>query len=284
MPRLRTQLKPATIFLAMVVTASILEGCGRKVGSLATFSGGVLGGAEYYQGTEGLNGNELKSRLHMIIRDAMRLNYNQTINELQFTDQDDLHPDRVIMIYSGKSLAAAGDGTASDWNREHIWAKVRGFPHADMIPYTDLHHLRACEVTVNSTRSSMDFGEVAAGREVTDAPGVRYDSDLGIFEPRDEVKGDIARVMFYMDVRYQGDRAKEPDLRLVEHLPAHIRNGVDADGHGYFANLSTLIRWHEQDPVDDRERRRNERVWQVQGNRNPFVDHPEFVREVFPAP
>jgi len=283
MPSSSFQTKALTTFLAITVATWALIGCGRTAGGLTWLNGSTVAATQYYQGTEGLTGYELKARLHLIIRAALRLNYNQTLIKLQFTDQDDDHPDRVSMIYSGRSIAAVSDGADSRWNREHIWAKVRGFPHADMIPYTDLHHLRACEITVNSTRGSMDFGEVSAGRAVPEAPGVRYDADLGIFEPSDEVKGDIARVLFYMDVRYQGGSAREPDLRLVEHLPANIRHGVDVDGNGYFANLSTLIKWHERDPVDERESRRNDRVWQVQGNRNPFIDHPEFARAVFAA-
>ena len=127
----------------------------------------------------------------------------------------------------------------------------------------------------------MDFGRVPNGKPLAEAPGTRYDPTLNIFEPRDAIKGDIARILFYMDVRYEGDQTKEPDLRLVEALPRDLRRGVDRNGNGYFSNISTLLKWHEQDPVDEMERRRQDRVFEIQGNRNPFIDHPEWVGPVF---
>ena len=91
-------------------------------------------------------------------------------------------------------------------------------------------------------------------------PGANADS----FEPRDAVKGDIARMLFYMDVRYAGADGV-PDLALVDE---------DSDSGPLLGHLCTLLSWHQADPVDDLERRRHGRIAETQGNRNPFIDRP----------
>ena len=88
-------------------------------------------------------------------------------------------------------------------------------------------------------------------------------------EPADAVKGDIARILFYMDIRYEGGE-DEPNLAVTEVL----NNVADVPNIG---KLSTLLDWHLQDPVDDFEMSRNEVIYGIQGNRNPFIDHPEYV-------
>ena len=96
---------------------------------------------------------------------------------------------------------------------------------------------------------------------------------IDTFEPPDVAKGDVARAMFYMDVRYAGDTDGEPDLQLVDE--------VNTSGT-QLGKLSTLIHWHFQDPPDDFERQRNNLIYtNWQGNRNPFVDHPEWVLKVW---
>ena len=239
----------------------------------------------YYDSVTGLSGPTLKDGLHQIIRHSLRLNFNQIWTQLKYTDQDPAHPDKVIMVYTDRSLSntAVGDKESGliEWNREHVWAKARGFPRADMPAYSDLHHLRPCEASINRARGSMMFGDAAHGQELAEAPGAYIDVNHALFQPPNKVKGDIARVLFYMDVRYQGDVAKETDLRLVEKVPANSVHGVDANGNGYFGNVSTLMRWHIEDPVDDHERVRNERVFELQRNRNPFIDHPEFANLIY---
>ena len=113
---------------------------------------------------------------------------------------------------------------------------------------------------------------------------------VGVWETWDHRKGDIARAMFYMDVRYEGDDGSEPDLILVDDpvLIVSCQTG-DNEAVGYMGLLTTLLAWHEADPVDDKERTHNEVVDQYQHNRNPFVDHPEWVDLLFgdglaPAP
>ena len=95
------------------------------------------------------------------------------------------------------------------------------------------------------------------------------------WEPRDAVKGDVARMIFYMATRYEGDSG-EPDLEVVDYAPS-APNGEPV--HGV---LSALFQWHIEDPVDEWEENRNDIIYEdYQENRNPFIDHPEFVELIF---
>lgn len=235
---------------------------------------------DYYGSLSGLKGAPLKEALHQIIRQSERLNYNQVFFYLKTIDQDPSNAERTIMVYSQRSLPSSsvgGSDSDAGWNREHVWPSSRGFSRRDMPAHTDLHNLRPCEVSINRLHADLMFGAAPDGQEVAEAPGTRFDSE--VWEPNDAMKGDIARILFYMDVRYQGDSPKESDLRLVERLAS--LSGRDEAGNGYLANLSTLLRWHRDDPVDARERLRNERVYAIQKNRNPFVDHPEFAAAIY---
>ena len=168
------------------------------------------------------------------------------------------------------------------WNREHIWPKSHGFKDLESSsPYNDLHHLRAAEAYTNSTyHNDYDYGEITGSDYVEDEFGNKYNSSIGsgVYEPRDAVKGDIARMIMYMDVRYEGDSLSE-NINLI------IKSGASSPTNmtGYLGDLDTLISWHEQDPVDDLERQRNDRVYTIQGNRNPFIDHPEYANIIYGA-
>lgn len=95
-----------------------------------------------------------------------------------------------------------------------------------------------------------------------------------MFQPPASVRGDIARALFYMAVRYDGDAVQDPGTRDLE-----LSDSPDASW-GYMGVLSVLRAWHEADPVDDVERLRNGLVCGQQGNRNPFIDHPEWVADI----
>ncbi|MGH3467438.1 MAG: endonuclease I family protein, partial [Thermocrispum sp.] len=137
-------------------------------------------------------------------------------------------------------------------------------------PGTDLHHLRPEDVQVNSIRDNKDFD--AGGGEVDGAPGNYTDGDS--FEPRDAVKGDVARAILYMTVRYEGGDGFA-DLEPNDQ--------VDNGSAPYMGRLSVLKQWHEADPPDDAEMNRNSLVYeQFQHNRNPFIDHPEWAASIWP--
>lgn len=225
----------------------------------------------YYEGAEGKTGDSLKSTLHRIISGHTMLSYSEVWNALKETDEDPRNPNNVILLYTNESRSKnLNGGNVGDWNREHVWAKSHGDFGTSKGPGTDIHHLRPADVQVNSARGNMDFDN--GGTEYAKALGNYYDGDS--WEPRDDVKGDVARMLFYMAVRYEGDDGY-PDLELN-----------DKTGNGsapYHGKQSVLLEWNKQDPVDDRERKRNEIIYEkYQHNRNPFIDHPEWADEIWP--
>ncbi|MDY0063693.1 MAG: endonuclease [Bacilli bacterium] len=225
----------------------------------------------YYQNAEGLSGTALKTALHQIIRGHQSYSYDFAKTALKETDEDPNNTNNVILFYTGRSQAKSAFGSSgNDWNREHVWAKSHGDFGETKPMGTDLHHLRPTDASVNSKRSNLDFDD--GGTKVNDTYGAGstfcyVDGDS--FEPRDEVKGDVARIIFYMAVRYEGGISGEKDLEIND----RVNNGTNP----YMGKASTLLAWNEQDPVDDFERNRNEVIFDYQNNRNPFIDHPEFA-------
>jgi hypothetical protein len=139
-----------------------------------------------------------------------------------------------------------------------------------------VHHVRPVDLSVNSARNNKDFDWGGSLYTDGDGPTQCY-SDADSWEPRDAVKGDIARMLFYMAIRYEGEN-DEPDLELVDDVNTDVLN---EPGKGYHGKLSALLEWHKTDPVDSFEIRRNEVIYSYQKNRNPFIDHPEFADKIW---
>ncbi|MDO6610419.1 endonuclease [Shewanella sp. 1_MG-2023] len=209
-----------------------------------------------------------------------QLSYKQVWTALTYSDEDPSNSSNVIELYTGLSVSKQNNGgNTSDWNREHVWAKSHGFPSESQLGYTDAHHLRPTNVKVNSTRSNYDFNECSdTGTEVADAPGNYLDAGARCFEPRDAIKGDVARMIMYMDTRYQGNDSNMPDLIAVDRITTADEVSNNDPLHG---KLCTLYDWHQQDPVDAKDITRNDAIYQYQGNRNPYIDYPEWVQEVY---
>ncbi|UII27856.1 endonuclease [Fulvivirga maritima] len=225
----------------------------------------------YYDDTDGVYGEDLQQALHEIIRNHTRFSYEQVKDFIEVADADPANEGRIILFYSDRSELASNIGSSGDtWNREHIWAKSHGFPEESDTAYTDFHHLRPSDASVNSSRSNKDFNNVehTAGNEEGEAADTYTNDDY--WEPRDAIKGDVARMMFYMATRYN---SASLDLELVDRL--------SLSGRPEFGVLYTLLEWHEQDPVSQEEIDRNNIVFEWQGNRNPFVDHPEWVSSIW---
>ena len=225
---------------------------------------------DYYTAATGKSGDALKIALHNIIDDHTEISYANVWNALRVTDEDPNNPNNVILLYTGRSQGKYTNGSGiNDWNREHVWAKSHGDFGTSMGAGTDLHRLRPTDVSVNSTRSNLDFDN--GGKQHSEAIGNYYDSDS--WEPRDSVKGDVARMLFYMAVRYEGDSG-ELDLEL--------NNLVNNGSAPYHGKQSVLLQWHKMDPVDQFERKRNEIIYtDYQHNRNPFIDHPEWASAIW---
>ena len=236
------------------------------------------------------NAEELKNALSVIIaKDHKQLSYKQVWSTLTYADQDPADDKKVIEIYTGESISkydnqTSGSG-AGKWNREHVWAKSHGFPSDSQWGYTDAHHLRPSDPGINTARSNNDFGACSdTGEEVLFngvGTGNYLNKTTDCWEPRDEVKGDVARMIMYMDTRYQGtDTATTnmPDLIVVDRLTTTAE-----DSEPLIGTLCTLYAWNKLDAVDTYEQNRNNQVYKYQGNRNPFIDRPELVQEVYGA-
>lgn len=225
----------------------------------------------YYAASFNKWGADLKLALHNIIKGHTTYSYSKLWDILSDTDEDPANPNNVILLYTGWSESKSNHGGGvSNWNREHVWAKSHGDFGTSAPAGTDVHHIRPADVSVNSTRGNLDFDN--GGSLYTDGDGpteCRYDNDS--WEPRDAVKGDVARMMYYMAVRYEADQTSY-DLELVENIPSTGST---------FGKESTLYAWQQADPVDDWERRRNDRIYNNwQHNRNPFIDYPQFIERL----
>ncbi|MCX5048361.1 MULTISPECIES: endonuclease I family protein [unclassified Streptomyces] len=225
----------------------------------------------YYKNAVGKTGTSLKSSLHTIISaNVSKISYSDVWNALKVTDQDPNNSNNVILLYSGVSRAKSlSGGDTGDWNREHVWAKSHGDFGEVTGPGTDLHHLRPADVTVNSVRGNKDFDN--GGSTVSNGGGSLTDSDS--FEPRDADKGDVARMILYMAVRYDGGDGFA-DLEPNE----KVNNGTNP----FIGKLSVLKEWSDEDPPSAFEEHRNQVIYDTyQHNRNPFIDHPEWVDAIW---
>jgi len=231
--------------------------------------------AGYYDNTSGLSGEALKAALHDIIKGHHELSYDSVTIALRVTDQDTVDTSKVVCLYTGWTYGKYDFGNGSeDWNREHVWSKSHGdfgnIPPAG----TDLHHLRPADASVNSAKNNRDFNWGVTQYIDGSGPTECYE-DSDVWEPRDEVKGDVARMIFYMATRYEGDNG-EVDLEVVDSV------NTSSNKEPFYGKLSTLLAWNQNDPVSAWEQRRNDSIYYLyQNNRNPFIDHPEFIDSIW---
>ena len=257
----------------------------------------------YYKATDSTSALTLRRTLHELIDDHKRLPYTanatDTWDVLEAADQHPSDDRKVLDIYRNASYPKAGSGNAN-YSREHSWPKSYGFrrDHVGNYPYTDCHHLFLVDRRYNNSRHNKPYRSCnescmerptkhdkqhSGGSE--DYPGLSNWTATGIWETWLGRRGDVARALFYLDVRYEGGwhgvtHFPEPDLILTDDLSLVVST-TSNQPTAYMGLLSDLLQWHLEDPVDGRERQHNEVVFQAQGNRNPFVDHPEWVRCVF---
>jgi len=263
----------------------------------------------YYSSVDASSPAALRATLHAVIDDHVRFPYTSTSTDtwdiLNDADENPANPSTVLDVYRNSTFAD-GCSTGCAWNREHTWAKSFGFQTESgsaATPYTDAHHLRASDAGYNSARSNLPHGEcvsgcatyptdVNAGFGGADQPNRGTGGAIScttpapgqVWETWDHRKGDVARSILYMDVRYEGGTGPlgaEPDLIATDDLELMYAETTSCgDGYqpvAYHGMLSALLAWHDADPPDADELRRNDQVWCYQQNRNPFVDHPEWV-------
>jgi endonuclease I len=221
----------------------------------------------YYRDTEGLEDAELSVSLGRIttLAHERSLSYPRAVREaLCELFEDPAEPANIMLFHTSRSVpkdAYYGHNPGADgtWNLDHIWPKAFGFPEDRKI-LCDLHNIAPADMAYNSRRGA----------------GFFYDRRLDYAEQRMEIaptrhfdpRGAIARACLYMTVRYQGMNS-EPAL-LLDEQPHVI-------GEPHLGSLETLLYWNRLAAASRAERIRNDRIAALQGNRNPFVDRPEFA-------
>lgn len=192
----------------------------------------------YYAILNDVNIDMWYDTLQDMIQSYTYVSYGDARDILQDSDEDPNNQDNVLLIYNRASVLSTWDAGVT-WNREHVWPASK-LPNSRA--EADLHLLRASNPSLNSTRGNLSF---------VDGSGEARIIGSGWY-PGDEDRGDIARIVFYVMMMW------ETNINLI-------------------GNLDTFLKWHEEDPVDDFERQRNQVIYAYQRNRNPFIDYPELV-------
>ncbi len=199
----------------------------------------------YYTGIDGLYGEELKLELREIISVIKKTEtYDALRQDLAKTDAGST-PGTIIGFYTHKEMNAKWDQGAT-WNREHVWPKSKGWFNTSGAG-ADIHHIRPESSSDNSSRGNKSFGPY---------------NNTTYFCPPDDAKGDVARILFYMLTRYAETDTEYPVTKVAY-------------------SMEMLLDWNELDPVDDLEIQRNNEAYKIQGNRNPFIDCPDFANYIW---
>lgn len=249
-----------------------------------------------------LRGQALRDRVHACAASGHTpISYGSVDTRvLEVTEEDPQNTANVIDIYFNLSMPKVGT-PERPWEVEHVWPRSYGFdgsPGEDcLVPLSDAHNLFVAHPLANGPAGHSNHPYDDCDHECTPMPtGAPPDMQnrrgrdaegTPVFEVRAGRRGDIARALLYMDVRYDGGSTGggglcAPELRLVDR-PAPI--GGLGNGIAQYGRLSTILRWALQDKVDDGERRRNDVIAQrdKQGNRNPFVDDEGLICRMFPV-
>lgn len=234
----------------------------------------------YYDGINfNKRGVALKEELAYLITSThtRSLSYSNVWNALKVTDLDPTNNSRVIQLYGYNKTSTGTDayyngknnngGNNGQWNREHTYPKSLGSPNlGESGPGSDAHHLRPTDVQRNSNRGNLKFVTGSGNSAKTN----------GGWYPGDEWKGDVARMMMYMYLRY-GDRCK----------PSKV--GVGSSSATPDDMIDLFLKWNAEDPVSELEIQRNEYMGNrsnpyAQGNRNPFIDNPYLATLIWGGP
>lgn len=244
----------------------------------------------YYSQVNNLRGYALKTALSKKLRSTHRDNgYGALINVYFSSDLDETYDNDggIVDMYSERPNGDDGYNFSSRrdvcgqykresdcFNREHLFPQ--GVFKKQRPMRTDFFHIYPTDGYVNNKRGSYPFGEVKNPEWVSNNGSKLGQNTFGnyrgrVFEPIDEFKGDIARAMLYFATRY------ENKVHRWNH--AMLDGSSDRVYKDWFIKL--LLKWHEMDPVSPHERKRNDVGFHFQGNRNPFIDHPEYVEMIW---
>ena len=249
------------------------------------YAQGPNGSKTYYQNADGKKGSALKTALYGIISDHTQLSYTPGVWE--GVEKVDIRDDGYILDrYSNitnytkvKDRAGSYTNEGDCYNREHSFPKDWFDDGKPM--YTDLMHIVASDGKVNGNRGNLPYGETNGGKnnstnnysKIGSCTTAGYMGSTNVFEPNDEWKGDFARIYFYMVTCYEDKVSDWHSDMLI----------VPADKYQPFSlwAINMLLRWAKNDPVSDVEKKRNEGVYGVQKNRNPFVDYPGLEQYIW---
>ncbi|MFP3597454.1 endonuclease [Chryseobacterium sp. SIMBA_029] len=245
----------------------------------------------YYSSANGLSGATLKTALSSIITNGHQdKGYNGLWTAYKTTDIDKTYENdgSIMDIYSEKPTATDPykftPGTnqcgtysveGNCYNREHIIPQSLFNQASPMV--SDINFIRATDGKVNGMRSNYPFGKVGTAT-FTSQNGSKLGSSASsgysgvVFEPIDEFKGDVARMIFYFVTRYQ---SKLSTFSSGDMLGSSAFPGLQT------WELNVLLAWHNQDPVSQAEIVRNNASYAYQGNRNPFIDNPSYVNQIW---
>ncbi|MDX9691008.1 MAG: endonuclease [Acholeplasmataceae bacterium] len=226
---------------------------------------------DYYFTANQLIGDALKDELHLIINQDVTLSsYTETSQILAQTDRSVEDPTKVLTIYDSKLVNAVWDNGAT-WNKEHVWPNSRlgvdRVAAGDRNIASDLHNLRAATPSLNSSRSDRFYSDKTGSFGITPDTG---------FYPGNDHRGDVARILFYMAVMYDDILVLTDDLLVLQD-----DSNPYTDSRISMGRLSLLLEWHKIDPVDEFEVNRNNKIYDYQNNRNPFIDKPEYVHLIW---
>ncbi|MBB1338157.1 endonuclease [Pseudoalteromonas sp. SR44-2] len=251
----------------------------------------------YYVTAQGLSGYALKTELYNIIKDHNAQGYSAIWNFYDSSARDKYfeNDNSILDMYSEKpngsdsyNYTAVSDqcgnysGEGGCYNREHSFPKS-WFGGTIEPMNSDVHHIYATDGYVNSKRSNFPFGEVASA-SFTSTNGSKLGSAASslnysgtVFEPIDEFKGDFARAYFYMATRY------ENVIGTWQTKTTSSNAVLNGSSNQVFESwvVAMLLNWHNSDPVSQMEIDRNQAAFEFQGNRNPYIDHPEFVEMIW---
>ena len=247
----------------------------------------------YYDGTAGLTGADLKTKLWEIIKNGHRdKGYDGLWTAYYTTDRDKYYEkdNSLLDMYSekptsndsynftlGSNQCGVGGNYNSEgdcYNREHTIPQSSfkdGYPMR-----SDVHHVLPTDGYVNNKRGTYPYGVVASS-SWTSTNGSKLGSSAvngysgTVFEPIDEFKGDFARIIFYFATRYEN---------IISNVSFPMFGDSAYPGISSWS-LPMLLQWHTNDPVSEKEIDRNNAAYSFQGNRNPFIDHPEYINSIW---
>ena len=246
---------------------------------LAAITAGATIPPHYYDAASGKKKADLKTAMHEIIGKANTLSYGSGAGHTWwgFYETDRMPNNQVRDRYSNVETYFTSQGAVpSGLNIEHSFAKS-WWGGTKNQAYQDIHHLMPCESKINSSKGNYGMGKVTSVTtdngctKVGKGPG-EDGSMIQLWEPADQWKGDFARVYMYMVTCYQ-------NLSWTSGALTSLNNNTYPTFKPWA--IDVILEWSAQDPVDAIEIERNEKVFGIQGNRNPFIDFPNLGRYIW---